>query len=47
MLLYIKTLPHYVTNEHLVWKVGIHLTFVFSGIGFALMDRIGTGAKGH
>jgi uncharacterized protein (TIGR00645 family) len=36
-----------ISNEHLAWKVGIHLTFVFSGIGFALMDRIGSGAKGH
>jgi uncharacterized protein (TIGR00645 family) len=36
-----------ISNEHLAWKVGIHLTFVLSGIGFALMDRIGTGAKGH
>ena len=36
-----------ISNEHLAWKVGIHLTFVVSGIGFALMDRISAGSKGH
>ncbi len=34
------------SSEQLAWKVGIHITFVFSGIGFALMDRIGAGDKG-
>jgi uncharacterized protein (TIGR00645 family) len=34
------------SNEQLAWKVGIHITFVFSGIGFAVMDRLGAGAKG-
>jgi len=29
------------TNEQLAWKVGIHLTFVVSGVLFALMDRLG------
>ncbi|MFP4561644.1 MAG: TIGR00645 family protein [Thiohalorhabdus sp.] len=29
------------SNEQLAWKVGIHLTFVVSGVLFALMDRIG------
>lgn len=29
------------TNEQLAWKVGIHLTFVVSGLLFALTDRIG------
>lgn len=28
------------TNEQLAWKVGIHLTFVVSGVLFALMDRL-------
>jgi uncharacterized protein (TIGR00645 family) len=28
------------TNEQLAWKVGIHVTFVFSGLMFALTDRI-------
>lgn len=28
------------TNEELAWKVGIHMTFVVSGLLFALMDRI-------
>ena len=36
-----------ISNEHLAWKVGIHITFVFSGIGFAVMDRLSAGAKGH
>jgi uncharacterized protein (TIGR00645 family) len=30
------------TNEQLAWKVGIHMTFVLSGVLFALMDRIAT-----
>lgn len=28
------------TNEHLAWKVGIHITFVVSGLLFAIMDRV-------
>lgn len=28
------------TNEQLAWKVGIHLTFVISGVMFALMDKL-------
>lgn len=28
------------TNQQLGWKVGIHLTFVGSGVLFALMDRL-------
>lgn len=28
------------TNEQLAWKVGIHLTFVISGILLAIMDRL-------
>ncbi len=28
------------TNEELAWKVGIHLTFVVSGLLFALMDHL-------
>lgn len=36
-----------ISNEHLAWKVGIHLTFVISGIGFAVMDRIGSAGKDH
>jgi uncharacterized protein (TIGR00645 family) len=29
-----------VTDHELAWAVGIHLTLVFSGVMFALMDRI-------
>lgn len=29
------------TNEQMAWKVGIHITFVFSGVMFAAMDRLG------
>lgn len=36
-----------ISNEHLAWKVGIHITFVLSGIGFAVMDRLGSQADGH
>lgn len=35
------------TNEQLAWKVGIHMTFVISGVLFALMDRISTGKAPH
>jgi uncharacterized protein (TIGR00645 family) len=36
------------SNEHLAWKVGIHMTFVVSGVLFAVMDRIAAGkAGGH
>jgi uncharacterized protein (TIGR00645 family) len=34
------------TNEQLAWKVAIHLTFVFSGVMFAVMDRLGNTAHG-
>ncbi|MFA5083757.1 MAG: TIGR00645 family protein [Hydrogenophilaceae bacterium] len=34
------------TNEQLAWKVGIHMTFVISGVLFAVMDRIASGKKG-
>jgi uncharacterized protein (TIGR00645 family) len=30
-------------NDQLAWLVGIHLTLVFSGVMFALMDRISIG----
>jgi uncharacterized protein (TIGR00645 family) len=33
------------TNEQLAWKVGIHLTFVVSGVLFALSDRLTDGKK--
>lgn len=35
------------TNEQLGWKVGIHLTFVVSGVLFAVMDRVASGKKDH
>jgi uncharacterized protein (TIGR00645 family) len=28
------------TNEQLAWKVGLHITFVVSGVLFAVMDRL-------
>lgn len=36
---------HY-TNEQLAWKVGIHLTFVISGVLFAVTDRISESKSG-
>ncbi len=33
------------TNDQLAWKVGIHLTFVFSGVMFAVMDWLGDKKK--
>lgn len=37
------------TNEQLAWKVGLHLTFVVTGLLFAISDRIsdGKGNTGH
>lgn len=36
---------HY-SNEQLAWKVAIHLTFVLSGVMFAVTDYIGKSPKG-
>lgn len=33
------------TNYELGWLVGIHITFVFSGVMFAVMDRLGDSKK--
>lgn len=33
------------TSEQLAWKVGIHLTFLVSGLTFAIMDRLGVAKK--
>ncbi len=33
------------TNEQLAWKVGIHCTFLLSGLIFAIMDRLGVAKK--
>ncbi|MFE8072522.1 TIGR00645 family protein [Marinobacteraceae bacterium S3BR75-40.1] len=35
------------TNEQLAWKVGIHFTFVLSGVLFAVTDWISEGRKKH
>lgn len=35
-----------ISNEQLAWKVGIHVTFLFSGLIFAIMDWLG-GPKTH
>ena len=35
-----------VSNHELGWAVGIHITLVFSGVMFALMDRISGGGHG-
>ena len=32
------------TTEQLAWKVGLHMTFVVSGVLFALMDRLASKA---
>ncbi|HNQ05193.1 MAG TPA: TIGR00645 family protein [Thiobacillaceae bacterium] len=34
------------SNEQLAWKVGIHMTFVLSGVLFAIMDRVASGKHG-
>ena len=33
------------TTEQLAWKVGIHITLLFSGMTFALMDRLAEGTR--
>ncbi len=33
------------TNEEMAWKVGVHLTFVFTGLIFAIMDKLGEHKK--
>jgi len=35
------------SNKQLAWKVGIHMTFVVSGVLFAVMDRITAGKPTH
>ena len=30
-----------IENRHLFWMIGIHVTFLFSGLFYALMDRLG------
>src|SRR5690606_38541748 len=34
------------SNEELAWRVGIHMTFVVSGVLFAITDRITEGKSG-
>lgn len=29
------------TDRHLAWMIGLHVTFVFSGLAYALMDKLG------
>ncbi|HES77214.1 MAG TPA: TIGR00645 family protein [bacterium] len=30
------------TDRHLAWMIGLHVTFVFSGLAYAVMDRLGS-----
>ncbi|MBN2647953.1 MAG: TIGR00645 family protein [Thiotrichales bacterium] len=32
------------SDKHLAWMIGLHVTFVFSGVMYALMDRLGHSA---
>lgn len=34
------------TNTEMSWKVGVHVTFVFTGLIFAIMDKLGGGKHG-
>ncbi|AMC34944.1 TIGR00645 family protein [Iodobacter arcticus] len=36
-----------VNHTELAWLIGIHLTFVVSGVMFAIMDRIAAGSPKH
>jgi uncharacterized membrane protein YqhA len=40
-----ETLSHTDGNQQLTWLAGTHLTLVFSGMMFALMDRISAGIQ--
>ena len=40
-----ETLLHTDGNQQLTWLAGTHLTLVFSGMMFALVDHIPTGIK--
>lgn len=33
------------SNEEMAWKVGVHVTFVFTGLIFAIMDKLGEHKK--
>jgi uncharacterized protein (TIGR00645 family) len=35
------------TNDQLAWKVGLHMTFVVSGVLFAVMDKLGGKHHSH
>ena len=35
------------SDRQLAWKLGIHLTFVITGVLFAVMDRVAAGKPGH
>src|SRR5690606_5078193 len=34
------------TNQQIAWKIGLHMTFVVSGVLFAVMDRLTAGKSG-
>ena len=34
------------SNQEIAWKVGIHVVFLFSGLAFAVIDKLG-GSKTH
>ncbi|MGK0673432.1 MAG: TIGR00645 family protein [Halothiobacillaceae bacterium] len=37
---------HY-SDRHLAWMIGLHVTFVVSGLAYALMDRLGSGGSSN
>ena len=34
-----------ISNQEMAWKVGVHVTFVFTGLIFAIMDKLGEHKK--
>ena len=34
-----------ISNQEMAWKVGVHVTFVFTGLIFAVMDKLGEHKK--
>jgi uncharacterized protein (TIGR00645 family) len=43
----LKTMDHAYMNQELGWMVGLHLTFVITGVLFALSEKISEKPSGH
>ena len=41
-----RSIPLMPISVGIAWKIGLHLTFVLSGVLFAVMDRLTAGKSG-